>query len=94
MKLRWLWFVIPLTFLSSCSFAGKPKHAVPGNLTASDALTGQSRLQGAHKVSQNEMVFLSPLDHTNVTAVLDDHSAVDSDVPLTLENMPKMPDVE
>lgn len=61
---------------------------------ASDALTGQSRLQGGHNGQQHEMVFLSPLDHNNVTAVLDDHSAIGRDVPLTLENMPKMPNGE
>lgn len=78
--------------LMNCSFAGKAKR---GSAAAGDALTAQNRLQGALQSQQNsDMVFLSPLDHVNVTAVLDDLSTVDPNIPLNLDDMPKMPKAE
>jgi hypothetical protein len=54
-------------------------------------LMAHNQLQGGKGTAQNDMVFISPLDHDNVKAVLNDHSHVDPSLPLDLAKMPKMP---
>jgi hypothetical protein len=65
-----------------------------GNTLSDDALMAHNQLQGGKCPTQNDMVFISPLDHDNVKAVLQDHSHVDSSLPLDLKKMPKMPKIQ
>lgn len=64
-----------------------------GATLSDDNLTTHNHLQAAGKGQQpaNDMVFMSPMDYNSVKAVLEDHSAVDSTLPLDLAKMPPMP---
>lgn len=55
-----------------------------------DNLNAHNQLQ-SNKGGASEMVFMSPMDHDSVKAALQDHSHVDSSLPLDLAKMPKMP---
>ena len=73
----------------SCVACRKKKGA---SELSDDNLNAHNHLQAAGKAPPaNDMVFISPMDYEGVKSVLEDHSAVDPNLPFELDKMPHMP---